>query len=73
VGAEGVSDDALVGTEDLSCSGVAEALGEGCGALHVGEEDCAECASFRRLTPRCRLLTVAQELVDGSECRLRIA
>src|SRR3990172_6336695 len=39
VGLEGVADDGVVAAEELLRAVVAEALGEGGGALHVGEQD----------------------------------
>src|SRR3972149_1842229 len=46
VGGEALPDDALMLAEEFAGLGVAEALGEGGGALDVGEEDRAERAEF---------------------------
>ena len=52
---------------------VAQALGEGRGALHVREEDGAEGARCGRLGCRHGLLALAQELVDGRQHCLHVA
>ncbi len=70
MGVERVSDDAVVGMQKFLSSGIAEALSEGRGALHVGEEDGDEAG---RGGPRRSRLAFAQELVDGFQHCLRVA
>src|SRR3990172_10443113 len=63
VSGEALPDDALVLAEEFAGLGVAEAMGQGGGALDVGEEDGAEGAWLSWLRGRC-LLALAQELID---------
>ncbi len=69
VGLEGIADDAVVGAQHLLGLGIAQALGEGGRALHVGEEDGDKAGRSRS---RCGLVAFAQELVDGRHQRLRV-
>ncbi len=64
VGLQGVADDAVVRPQHLLGLGVAQALGEGSGALHVREEDGVNVSRSGRLSALCGLLALAQELVD---------
>src|SRR3972149_227913 len=65
---ERLANDCVVGAEHILGSGVAQALGQRGGTLHVRKQDGLEPAAHLR--PGLRPFLAAQELLDGADQRL---
>ncbi len=66
---EGVAQDGVVGAQDILRFGVPQTLGEGGGALHVGNEDGVDGARHGRLRRRLLGTALVQEPCHGFHVR----